>query len=522
MLWDNSETRRLNQMVAMLAKGATAEELKILEEVAPSHKPPLYDAHSRETAIRYKGNARQLFIDVLRKRFPVTFEAIPASPLNLTRFVASQDAGVYELEPERILEDVATGEEIDSEDSRVELWEKWVEMADLATVMPEAERRALIPLPCLLYCGTVKKADEWGVHPRITLYYPHDCIVINHWTQRTDDTLDFAVVVAVKQAAPDGRQGSGDWWWIWSREVTENEAGEPSFGPWHYVLASTRGDHTALPTRYDGERLPFVLVQVGEPEGYVWVDEERDLKHTLDEINVTAANEQFCDYMQGHSQPWTTSQSEADDLTIGADRMLKLMPGAQAGVLDYNPKLEDMREGRKLRMRELAAVRRNSPDAYDVEKAAPESGVARRIGNRAHEAKLNEVRHVFRSIENTRLLPILLDLLNSFSKKSIVGCVPRMKPRTPSDVEDPSQRQDRLLRALDAGGITPARAYAEAGYYHSVEDAVAAGLSNELRPSAMPTGSPLAQRLAAMRAEKPQGAEPAGKPEITPVDTGGT
>lgn len=519
MLFQDDATTEAIAAIARMAKKATKDELAIVLNAARAKKPAGFDQHCREVAKRYRGNTIADFKKLLVERFPNTHLQMPKAPLNLVKFVAAQDAGVYEEEPDRKLvadelaEDGQTSEvDVPAEDPRSKNFAWLVEMADLAVKMPEAEQRALIPMPVVVHYGWVQAAGDDEGRPRLTLYWPQDVLVLNHPWAPIDPTLDFAVFVALRQASPDGGK-SGDWWWCFSREVTTDDEGRPTFGPWYESMLSTEGEQqgaNAAPRPLKSKLLPIALLQVGEPEGSMFVDEERDLPATLDEMNVMAANEQYAGNMQGHSQLWTDSQSDADEIAIGADLAIKVQQGAQLGVVDFNPKLDEMRNTRKTRMRELSATRSNSPDAYDVESKAPESGVSREIANRPHDAKLRRLRHVFRVFENTRQLPILIDLCNTFTTRKIEGCRPVMTPRLPARVEDQNQKQMRLVEAKDGGGITEAHCWTEAGYYPSIDAAVKAGLSNELKPKPLAPqgGPPLSPFQARLQGARPAQEEP--------------
>ena len=227
-------------------------------------------------------------------------------------------------------------------------------------------------------------------------------------------------------------------------------------------------------------------MQVGQPSGSVFVDAEHDLDDVVDALNVWRSNEQYTLEMQGHTQlVYAGHTSETTELVVGPDAIAKVGPNETLTPVDLNPKLQDMREARKLALRELAATRQNSPDAYATEPGPPMSGISRAIANEPHNQRLAELRHTFRRFEERQLLPMLQALHNAYAPANapaITG-MPRMTPRRPAQLEDPEAKVRRLQAEVDAGWITPAQAAVDAGRYPSVDAAVTAGVSNVLRGS---------------------------------------
>lgn len=529
MLWTSAEQDRV---IAILRAGAarwTADELDAVLELGAKRKPVGFDAHSRAVQQRYQGNQRALVEGVLQQRYPKKMREMPVNPVNWLRLVAATDAGCYRQEPTRWLANPDGEKVLEGDDVDTFAWA--VDESDLASVMPEAERRALAVHNVLLHVGfeqEVGEPDGEG-HPCVRLYWPHDVVAIMHPSRPT--SWDALMVLAVRQASPDVVSGK-EWWWVWSRESQDDEAGNVvAWGPWSHVLVSRGGDQkgvSAAPVLYAGTRLPFCLLQTAQPEGTWLVDEDRDLVHVVDELNVSRANEQYVIDLQGHDQLVYSGAMEEGTLALGPDRLAKLLPNEALTNISPNPKFADMREGRKLALRELAMSRRQSPDAYATEPGPPLSGVSRKIANAPHEARLDELRHVFVDFEEGELLPTIIDVVNTFSVRSIdPNLVPRMTPRQPPEFEEPEARQRRAQEALDAGWISPARAAVEAGWYASEDEAEEAGLSKELKAKApapafgQPPQSPLADRLLQMRGgQQPEPPPPPETPakDITPAE----
>lgn len=513
MLWTSAEQDRLVAIIRAGAQRWTAKELDAVLELGAKRKPVGFDAHSRAVQQRYSGNQSLAVKTALEERYPTKVREMPISPVNWMRLVAASDAGCYRQEPDRWLATAGGKKVTDTDDAAAFAWA--CDESDLASVMPEAERRALAVHNIVLHVGFEQpvRTDDGEGHPCVPMYWPHDVMAIMHPSRPT--SWDALTVLAVRQASPDTVSGR-QWWWVWSREYMEDEAGAVvSWGQWHHVLVSTGGDQqgaSAAPVPYEGERLPFCLLQTAQPEGTWLVDDDRDIVHVVDELNVSRSNEQYVMDLQGHTQHVYQGTLESSLLAIGPDRVANVLPGESLTTIDYNAKFADMREGRKLSLRELAVSRRQSPDAYATEPGPPLSGVSRKISNAPHEARLDELRHVFVDFEEGELLPTIIDVVNTFSSRSIDPSLsPRMTPRRAPDFEEPEARQRRAQEALDAGWISPARAAVEAGWYSSVDEAVEAGLADELKAKApalapfgapgQPPPSPFAARLQAMRGE---------------------
>lgn len=507
MLWTSDEQDRLLAIIRAGARQWTAKALDEVLETGRRKKPVGFDLHSAAVQQRYLGNQRQVVNEALAERYPSKARSMPCAPVNWLRHFAATDAGCYRQEPQRWLATPEGDRIVDGDDVEAFAWA--CDESNLASVMPEAERRCVAVNNVLMHVGfeaAVGEEDGAG-RPCVSLYWPHDVVAIMHPSRPT--AWDALMVLAVRQASPDLVSGK-QWWWVWSREPQEADDGTVmGWGPWLHVLISTGGDQkgqTAAPVAYAGERLPFCLLQSAPPEGSWLVDQDRDIVHVVDELNVSRSNEQYVMDLQGHTQHVYQGTLDATKMAIGPDRVANVLPGESLTTIDYNAKFLDMREGRKLSLRELAVSRRQSPDAYATEPGPPLSGVSRKIANAPHEARLDELRHLLVDFEEGQLLPTIVDVVNTFSTRSIdSNLVPRMTPRTPPDFEDPEARQRRAQEALDAGWISPARAAVEAGWYTSVDEAKEAGLLDEVKAKAAapaPFGgapSPFAARLQAMR-----------------------
>lgn len=486
MLLPGSESARLIELLPRLARAAGKDELEAVLSAVEKHRPGGYRSRMLQRRQRYLGKQRSIIEGALRARFPQTFQRMPVAGLNYLRLVASQDAGVYAEPPERFIIDEEGGR-VAADDPEAVAFAALLDDAGVDAFMVEAERAALAMLTLFVRGQWMKRDAEDPGRASLQLFWPSDVGVICHASNPTD--FERAMVLVAEVAGPGGPQGGTRWFELWSRTVDEDELGAPlRWGPWTRHVVSDKGD--ALFSGADGravweaDRWPWACLQVGQPSGSVFVDAEHDLDDVVDALNVWRSNEQYTLEMQGHTQlVYAGHTSETTELIVGPDAIAKVGPNETLSPVDLNPKLQDMREARKLALRELAATRQNSPDAYATEPGPPLSGVSRMIANQPHDQRLAELRHTFRLFEERQLLPMLQALHNAFAPAdapAITG-TPKMTPRRPAQLEDPEAKVRRLQAEVDAGWITPAQAAVDAGRYPSVDAAVTAGVSNALK-----------------------------------------
>lgn len=504
MLWDNSEQEKLRAVIAAGSRAFTQEELKALLNLGQKHKPAGFDARASVVRSMYEGKQEQLVRAALKVRYPKTHDRMPVNPINWMGLIVAQDAGVYDVSPERYLED-AKGDRIADDDERAAEFRWLLDEADLEGTCPEIENRALAARTLF---GCVDWDQQKDV-PRISIYWPEDVIVVCHMS--APDDLDRCVIFAHRMAGPDGVGGGSQWWRIFTRPWAELADGSPSFGPWSVHVMSAKGDalygSDDARARVEGD-LPVFVVQVGTPDGCVFVDVDHDLPSNISAANVSRSNRQYVEDMQGHTPVWYSGTKETNDIPWGPDVVTTVMPGETLNTLSMSPAFADLREGSKLSMRELAASRGNSPDAYTTEPGPPQSGVAKRVQNQAHERRLRRLAHSFKRFEERSLLPRLMAAHDAYSDRlpKFGDAVARMSPPAQPSYEEPESLMRRMGDALDRKLITPAQAASRAlpEVYPTVDDAVKAGLSNELRPSAVAAvpGAPVsrfAQRLSEAR-----------------------
>jgi hypothetical protein len=391
---------------------------------------------------------------------------------NEMRAIAQADAGIYREPPERPLE--MDGDPLPPEDERAALWSDILAGCSLDRLMPEVERRSNVARNVVI-AGTwviEPDGDESG-HGQLRMYWGSDVLVVPH--PRYPDSDAHVISVGLRQ---HGKDSDGKpWWVVFSREPTDEADGSVTFGPWWMVRLSEGGqqDVSATPVEYEGSLLPVVFLRNGEPDGYFFVDEGRDLPSFVDAINCSRSNEVYTLDLQGHSQAVATGRAfEGNTTVLSPDVIVHLPDGAQLTTVTFSPAMEDMREGRRVIKTELATSRSNSPDAYAPDEGVPLSGVSRAIRNAPKETALDERRHIFVDFEENRLLPMIADIAVTFGKHtSLVDLTPRCRMRKVKDFEDLEAKQRRLLDLRDAGLISDAEVLVELGMARDVAEATA-------------------------------------------------
>jgi hypothetical protein len=511
-------------IVDFVKAGSTANQASVVNDVlaeAEKWKPVSYDADNRRRRDHYEGRGSKWIRAKLKDYFPKSYEKIPILPFNFAKLHAEVAAAVYDEEPGREL--LQDGEPLDKEDERSKRFAELLRKAQLRTVMADAERvmhwsgSVVIVARWRKYFDTKKKKLLGRVC--LDLYWPHEVGVVPHPSAPTDPNLAVAFIIQV--AGPSGTSPvqAEQYFELWTREAQEDELGQVAgFGPWFVSIISRKGDVDAAtkrgtPVEYKGEITPIIIANLSSPRGSPFFDPGLDDVDVVESLNVDTSDAAYIEHLQGHTDRVYKGSRDGGKQTGGPDSTTQIDPGEELDTLDYNPKIVELMESQEARRKLWAATKRHSQGAYSVDSAAPASGVARQIENEPQEKMRQEQVAKAKELEELLLLPLLVDVFDTFSGEASIGADGvefRFTPATRPTYEDPEARQRRVLEAKDAGLISEARAAVECGYYATVEEAVEKGLSDELqaKPPPMPFGaspfgggppSPFAARMAAKR-----------------------
>lgn len=495
MLFNDEETKRLNALTAAAGRRWAAAELQWVQDIARATKPPAYDAHTANVVALYNGDSEPLLRAAAERRFKSRHDIMEPYPLNRMRQVASADSGVYTLQPHRTLVDANTGEALADTDERLQRFNTLVERMGFAGLAPEIERRTIAAQTLFVRPRWVKAIGKPG-RIQLDLFWPRDVAVICDQSDPTD--FDRAVILLARTAAGSG---GAEWYTLWVREATHDDAGElTGFSPWRVHMVSSQGDYAIPPedprTLYvDGRGqplpLPWTIVRLGVADGSVYVTPDRDLPKFLVSLNVDASAERLALDMQATTPVvYSGSEKKAGELAWGPGDITQIGEGEQLTTLPLNPLVDQMRASRTHAARELAASRDNNPNAYVVDVGPVESGVARAISQAPHEARVAENALVFVDWEQNQLWPAVMRTFDAFSGEPSFGAVAvKVATRRAPVIEDRETKVRRLQAEVDAGIISKAQMAVDLERFDSIEEAVKAGLSNDLvKTAATPPG----------------------------------
>lgn len=471
MLFEDKETQRIVEKIKEGALAFTSAELLHALATAKKSKPHDLDKVSSEAQELYRGCSGPLLAAELARRFSATIQGeFSLDALPIMRMLARMDSGVYARPADRWLE--RDGERLESDDEAAKLFAWALRKARFHARMQECERRTLIPPKWLV--GEIVWLPGLNI-PKIRLYWPHQVNIMCHPQASTVWGYKWLVMLAQAKPSPSAE---GNWFKVYSRDPPEELSG--TFGDWFVSSISDQGEQaqkTAAPVKYAGSIAPLFLIQLDDTESDVNTVQDADTVNTVLNLGVMRADEGLVLTRQGHSQMWTDDVSELAVLAVGPDKVLRVGNGKKIEVLSYAPALADAREARRMRMRELAIARGNSPHAYDDMGSVPPSGVAKKSDQTKHDDLVAENADIFEVVEEEEPLAVLVDVVRTFHKdgrRLLDGVLPRCQTKRVQIIEDPSQRQDRLLKAKGEGIISKARVGVEAEYYDTEDDALEA------------------------------------------------
>lgn len=487
-----AESRRV---IAALNRDRTRlnrESVQVLKDAARKHKPAHaagYDSIVSGLRARYEGKQHVFTRRRLAQRFPTGAKNMPDVGHNYVRHFSEVDASVYDEPATRHLE--KDGEKVEDEGKAAE-FAALIKRAKLGAVMLDTERK-------LQAVDTMFLRPDWGPvrvdakgnvtdGPTLQAWWPSDVLVIPY--DAAPAQMETSLAVILKYAPDqDGKQRDE----IWTRATERDERGKvTSWGPWlvEVVDEDGKGYWPYESSEYPGALLPIVRWTRGIPCGSPFLPVDEDLPLTVDELNCDWSDYRHTISSQAHTaRVYIGDTMSESQIAVGPDVITKIGTGEDFRAVPMSPLLDEMAGGIERTVRTLEVVRRNAPGAYSPDAQAPESGVARQIKNEPQTKKRREAIEFARDVD-AAVCAVLIEQSDLWGGTSIGedGLVSVLTPGQTPEYEDPEARQRRHIEARDAGGISDARCFTAAGFYASVDEAVGAGLSDELktRPSAVP------------------------------------
>ena len=480
----NSES---DKIIKQLSMGVTmsGDMLNDLMMAANKWKPPGYDENIAKRRRYMDGNQLADLKKKLQKDFPRTFNKMGAVSVNYVKLYADQAAASYKSPPERF---ITNGEEEIIEDRRAEQFHSMIRNSNIDRIMLDAERIAVVAKTVFLRIG-INHASMMAGMPTLEIqpYWPCDVYVLPHPAAPHDLNLSIALMARI--SGPDGSSGKDKWFEVWTRSIDGQitPGGAPtSFGPWHveHISMTTGESRTAFGSEdaiYPLPTLPWVAMSDGNPMGSPYLDVNRDLTELQDNINSTWTDLLYTCRMQCHSELVYSGNSADGDFTGGPGAILQVGANESITTLSYNPSDMQLDSVEKLTAQN-ALVNRISPDAFNAESSNVQSGISRVIQNIPQSEARQERQQIYKLAEEKNLLPLMSEISDEWAGTSIGGDVSYVvKYEEPVIYEDLQAKQTRAEMAVEAGFISKARAAVESGWYDSVEEARAAGLSDELK-----------------------------------------
>jgi hypothetical protein len=475
MLIPNSVSDAIVEDIRKAAGAWTPDQLTALLRAGRRTRVADYDAIVRGLAQRYVGDQQQIVKGALTKAYPRTGDRMPVDPVNWLRFFARQDSGVYAVPPKRTLSAEDDGAPLPAEDPRVEAMGEALEQIGVDVIMGEAERRcATGARAAAVVVGYRRIGAEDEGKAVAHLYWPHDVVTIAHHS--APDDVEALWFVALKQATEHDKDAS-PLWWVWSREWTEDDAGNlVSFSTWTHRRVNESGTIATASETYEG-RLPVAFLRTEAPAGGFWPEPDRDVSANVDHLNVARSNRQHVVNMQAHAQAvYSGTMRDASDLVGGPDAVIHVGSGEVLQYLTPSADHASIEASATRDLQELGVSRGNSPDAYAVEPGAPQSGVSRMIANAPHDQRVAEMRPIFEEFEEQHLLPIVIDVLERFSPSAPADfgdAYVEVVMGSAKTYEDDAAKTQRVLDLLAAKIVDEADARVMLGLSGSREEAQA-------------------------------------------------
>lgn len=480
--------------------GLTAKQAKALYDEACRWKPTVgndsFDEHHQKRRLLYEGKMTSLVEQELRKRYPATWRKMSVSTLNIVKLAADLDATTYDRpadrwvsrDGERLVSSASKDDEGNERppDETAKRFETLLEMADLHSVMLEADRREQVAWTQYTRLGWDPLEDR----PTIDPYWPADVYVVPHPLR--PGSIRYALAVLLRCASGEGFGTKTDdvWYECWRRQTTIGPGGLPSFGSIRRDML-TLGKGAMTSEAYTGRNFPITVWHNGRAEG-PFLDVDRDLVSTQLGFAVGWTNQFFTIDMQAHDELVRIrkpGKARGGQVVGGPGAVWDLAIGEDLKTVSRNPKLNESKDSLDAFLRIFAKTRRQTEDAYAKDHTAPLTGVSRKVKNATFDQASRERAHFARVHEERQLLPLLVEVADVFGG---MGIDPRgeltyhFAPADPEEFEDPTQRDQRVDNAVDRGEISQARGAVLKGWYTDEVAASRAGLSTALETKKKP------------------------------------
>lgn len=499
--------------IRLISKGSASAHKKVLDDMLDDASPwrPLgFEGSQKRRRDHLIGKGAVHVRTKLEKLYPRTHEKIEVLPFNFAKLSAATAASFYDEEPHRALVDAETGEELEDDDEKTEAFHEAIEQSRARVVLPKADLRAEWMGDAVIAVRVREQLDPvtGGLIPRgrLELHWGDHAWVLPDKGAPTDLQRSNGFVLKVKTTDANGR--ACDAFEVWTRAAGEG---------WKTSTLGTGGEVIVPEEDYKGKLLPFLMLHAEDLDALPFVERGDDEVDMVEMLVVGLSDEAHIGRMQGHTdRVYKGSRRKENEVQGGPDRTIQIDTGEDLTALSYSPALTELRTGNIGQMKTWALTKQHPLHSYTIEGQAPESGVAREVAERPLERMRRARDTLLVEKEEQELWPIVAEVWTIFvdPTRALTGVRFKVTPRRPKPYEDPEAKQRRLREDLDLGVISLARYAVEMGHYESIDDAVEAGIPDELKAAkqeqqALPGAPPLSRF-----AQRMQGREPPAPPEV--------
>lgn len=493
---DDTESAKISQIVRAGRRIRNKSEVRTMLDRAEKYYPSAdYEAHIKQLRDYYNGNQETYLKALITDRFEIAGAEMDPVTMNIVRASAGLEAQAYRREPDRWIEldGKRVGEQYTEDDDeepkirheqhakRAERFAEAIKRARLSVVMPEGERRVVCAhtmIGRVQWAGEARKKRGLMPRPEVALFWSCDFRYIPH--PEYPALVEAASFLAFRS--------SGKRWQFWTHDEETEQ--------WTMQLVDEETGAVDEPEIWQGKRLPVFVMHSQLSQSSVYLDLDRDIVGFQDVVNMELTDHAFRSRLSGHKQLYEigTNGSPATRKGTGFGTLWSYEdPRVKVGAIDVSMDLKGI-EGVEKLLRIRGVANQQPPDAWATEPGPPLSGISRIVANIPSDQKRKERIELYTEVEEDSLLPILVDVCDTYGAGDLGGKIGREGFRyrvrfpKPEVYEEPEAKRLTAALAQKDGWISPAAAAVRAGFYPSVDEASDAGLSTELQAPVAPAG----------------------------------
>jgi len=444
-------------LLQFIKKGAQNNSAQIIQGVKDaSTRPERLDSEGDKRRDYLEGQHQEHFRAFLRAIYPEGMARREINPVtvNYVKTQAETDADIY-----RVGEPVRLG----GTEAATARLEHLTDEARTATILPDLEVKSNVSRT---HFAKIQRNPS-----------THRLEITRHWPQNVWPVVDPSAPAELACCSAVLLKLAAKTYELW----TAHEDDEGPF--WTAVQLSEETDRPQirdiLTDKYRG-RLPIVAMHTSAPDASPFVQDDGDLLNLANNYMLAWTDVFHLVRHQAHNPIWFSGVDDNVRFSGGPGAVSNLGHDGKMGSLDTKAQIDESLSLINDFSGAVARSRTQSPRAYLTNPQPLNSGVALRVDNQITEEKRPQRIELMRQFEQFDLLPVLdeVDRLQPPpSRNPLASPLPidwsQVKvifPPAPT-IEDMSQKQNRLVQAIDAALVTRARAAVEAGYYEDEDTA---------------------------------------------------